>query len=623
MSVFAGALDRQGGAGALAAAIKPNLAFVVADAEADWQDADIAIHAKRLAVDQSDRAPLLAPVEAHVVVAIDGHIYNLDELRRTLNRAADATPEQLIAAAWEKWGDDFLARLNGEFALAAWNLTTRRLLLAVDHVATIPLYWTELSEGRFAFSTELSAVVAARDAPPQPDWCKIADFLANVGAERNRTFVRDIASVAPGCAVAIAGDDVRNFEYWRYCDPARTHFVSLGAGIEACRAALDEAVRVRLPDGAQAASHLTGGLDSSSIAALAARRLAEQGRPLHLFSIVPWLPGEGQGPSDADFIPAFLRDYPQCHHQYLIGEPGHSRYGLPGLCNGPLNLQLTPAIQTLSRRALDAGCRVTLSGWGGEASVTYPGHLAYRAALHRGEWGWLVAELRAQGGWRARAAWLQDLFAGAATSPMDRAGPRLWPLLEQCLEPDFVRRYDMRARCLDPYPRSGDPLHHGLARMLAGVLRQGRLGAWSYQARAEGFRYRHPLLDRRLLEAVEGLPASAHLSAGRGRELVRRVLADFLPAEIYSRRSKFSPIVATPVAQLRREFLVPDSELFCYLDGVVRRWPDASMGAAHQTRDGIKPPDGLVADQLRKTAEFVRVIDQISKGERHAQSGES
>lgn len=608
MSVLAGRVDWSAGeSGAVSAAWREQLQFVVAEREAAWHDAQCALFVKRLIVRETDRTEvLLQPDEAGVVVALEGHLYNLDELRRTLGLPAAAESGRVVAAAWRKWGDGFAARLNGEFALAAWDPRARRLLLAVDHVATVPLYWRPAASG-WVFGTELSTVTAGMSAPLQPDWERIADYLANTALTPDRTFYRDVFTVPRAHTVVLAEHGATPAEYWRYETGGAGSARAFAEGIEAARAALHQAVRARLSDTAGTAAHLTGGLDSSAVAAVAAHQQRAAGRQLHLYSIVPWLPGERTEHSDADYIPHFLRAYPECGHRYVLGQM-ESRYDLPGQPDGPVNFQLTTAIREVVAHARGAGCRAMLTGWGGEASATYYGNGIHHEALRQRKWRWLWTEMCAAAPtWRNRAAWCRNLMFREFRPQLDRSGAQTWPLLQHVLQPEFIREYRMEERCQPPRDRGGRPLEHGLARMLAGILRQGRLKDWSFQARAEGFRYRYPLLDREFLEVVRTLPPEVHTQHGRRRELVRRLLGDWLPLAIIQRTNKTSPSAAVTH---KREIPLPPGDWTTAdrLGPVLRAWPARADSPAELRARLLPTTFGILCYRLLEVDGLLRQL---------------
>lgn len=550
MSVIAGTVfQTEGPKGEVARQLLAALDFVVAEREAEWNGRDCVLVTKRLVVEPRDAtAPLLKPTANEIVVAIEGHLFNRPELAETLGLPATSEDEELVAAAWEKWGDAFPAHLNGEFALAAWDDRRRRLLLAVDHVASVPLYYAHNQSGQVVFATEISAIIAVTGLRPEPDWNKIADHLARSLFDEDRTFLAGISAVPAGSVAVFSREGARVFRYWDYAQIVAPRIAGEEEGIEQFRASLEHAVVRRVPETGAVGAHLTGGLDSSAVAALAANVLGPQADRLNLFSVVPSLPGDGpSGPGDMEYIRAFLRDYPECRHAYVIGFAVDG-YPLPGIPNGPTNLQLSGAIETMAKLATNAGCRTILNGYGGETGATYMGAGVYAAALKERDWRWLLAEMNAVSkNWRGRLRWCRRLIGGLRPG-FHQAQDLRWKVVQELVQPEFITKYRIRERCYSDGPRPPDPLLLGQMVQFRALQTQGRFKDWAHHGRCRGFRYRYPLLDRELLELVRGLPPTAHVCRGRHRELIRRALDAFLPVEIRERQSKFASLVVRNTA---------------------------------------------------------------------------
>lgn len=545
MSAIAGDVAVEGGATAEASVLLAALDFVVAEREAGWTGEGCTLVAKRLEIEARDRtAPLLVPDAGGVVVAIEGHLYNRPELADAVGLPRASEDEILVAAAWKKWGDGFPARLNGEFALAVWDCRRRRLLLAGDHVATVPLYYACVDGGRVVFGTELEPILAATGRPAEPDWEKIADYLAHANGKEDRTFVAGIAAVPPGGAVIVGEGRAKPYRYWDYATVDVARIRDVDAGIEAFRAAFERSVVRRRVVGRPTACHLTGGLDSSSIAAVAARQRGEEPAGLHLYSVVPWRPGEGEASGDVAYIPAFLGMYPDCPHTYVLGR-GEPDYPLPGLSNGPVHLELTAAVKEITTLAREAGCRTLLSGSGGEAAATCLGFGVPWTAFRQGYWRWLGREILAGAStWRGRAIWCRRRIFGERRLTTWREDAARWKAMRRVLQPEFLAKHAMRERCFERQRLAGDPVLEGQLQQLHGLQQRGRLRSWAHQGRAEGLRYRHPCLDRELMELVRGLPAPVHLERGRNRELIRKAIGPWLSPEISGRESRLGPLVS-------------------------------------------------------------------------------
>ena len=220
--------------------------------------------------------------DARVHVAFDGRLDNRDELTRRLGleptEAREATDAQLVLAAYLRWGaPDCFATLLGPFAVAIADGLDRRLILARDPTGGRGLYF-HLSSQIAVAATEESAVAAHPAVGSELDRHRLALHFAIDALPVRGTFFRRVETVLPGTAVLIDQTRATRSTFWRpdltplRNRPDREH-------AERVREVFDQAVRCRLRSITPPAVMMSGGLDSTSIAAVAAPALAEAGHP--------------------------------------------------------------------------------------------------------------------------------------------------------------------------------------------------------------------------------------------------------------------------------------------------------------------------------------------------------
>ncbi len=217
-----------------------------------------------------------------LTVACDGAIYNAPELRDSLARAGapglGIDPQAIVAELYRRRGVECLHALRGMFALAVWDARERTLLLGRDRLGTKPLVWAETRRG-LAFGSECKAVLAAGGLDVELDPMSIDALFQIEYAIAPRTAFRGIQTLAPGhCLTARAGE-VRIECWWDIQFPRggvrpRRSTEEWVAGL---RERMEDAVRVQSRGANAPAVWLSGGLDSSAVAALVAR---ERGAPL-------------------------------------------------------------------------------------------------------------------------------------------------------------------------------------------------------------------------------------------------------------------------------------------------------------------------------------------------------
>ena len=209
------------------------------------------------------------------VVVFNGEIYNFQELRVDLaargHRFATASDTEVLVHGWEEYGDQFVARLRGMFAIALWDIRNRRLLLARDRVGKKPLYYTQDGE-RLLFGSELKALMTDPSVKRALNVEALDDYLSFGAVPAPRTIYQNVQQVPPAHYLVWEGGRTRTVEYWdvAYRDlPARTEDEYL----EQFDSIFTEAVRLRLISDVPLGAFLSGGVDSTAVVATMASLL--------------------------------------------------------------------------------------------------------------------------------------------------------------------------------------------------------------------------------------------------------------------------------------------------------------------------------------------------------------
>src|SRR5262245_27675122 len=222
-------------------------------------------------------------MEEHgVTVVQNGEIYNYRELRRELQRAghrfATNGDTEVLIHLYSELGESFVQRLRGMFALALWDAERGRLVLARDQYGIKPLYYREL-DGQLAFASELRALPRG-----EIDLDALDAFLAFNTVPGPLTIFRDVRKLQAGHVLTWENGRSKVTRYARPA-PVPTDEVR-GADeaelVEELRARLRDSVRAHLVSDVPVGVLLSGGIDSSVLAALAAEEASE---PLRTFSI--------------------------------------------------------------------------------------------------------------------------------------------------------------------------------------------------------------------------------------------------------------------------------------------------------------------------------------------------
>ena len=218
----------------------------------------------------------------------NGEIYNHQEVRAVLEAAGHRyrtrCDTETIVHAYEQWGDDCVKEFRGMFAFAIWDARRRRLFLARDRLGVKPVYWT-LSAGRLIFASEIKAILASGLVRPQANEAALPELLGTRYLSGTESLFQGIHRLLPGHTLSFSGGTVQTHRYWDVPaapEPAKTRDLTDRQAVRGFRALLEESVRLRLMADVPLGVFLSGGLDSSAIAALMARQID---RPLQTFSV--------------------------------------------------------------------------------------------------------------------------------------------------------------------------------------------------------------------------------------------------------------------------------------------------------------------------------------------------
>ena len=489
-----------------------------------------------------------------LAIVADVRLDNRSEVSGALGLDATALasiPDSLLVLrAYERWGRACPQRLVGDFAFAIWDAAARRLFCTRDAVGARPLYYAASPE-RFVFASDVDAVLAAPGVDDTLDDDYVAAYLARRMPGGGYTFFRAVRSLPPGHSLTV---DERIEHVERWWRPEDAPPVPSGSDDDLAVAFLDlyeRAVRDRLRGARTPGAHLSGGLDSSSVAVLAAREQRRANGALHTFC---WNPPNTGAPG------------PHRAPEYDRIESVGAQEGLSVVYH-PVSVRQCVAILrrdgarspdrdgTLMREALvqtsaaARGVDVLLSGWGGDEGVSFNGRGYYAGLLREGRLVDLIRSAREEADRP-----LRHLLAQAVLTQLHPQAPRtvrrilrgrLTISRKTFVHPALARR----ARQLHRAPRPTGVRQMQLALLGYGHLAQ-RIEDWAASGARQGVEYRYPLLDRRLLEFALGLPPEQFRRGRWNRWLMRRALREVLPACVRWQRSKRGPVRAKSGNQL-------------------------------------------------------------------------
>ena len=514
------------------------------DEAGEYDDADCSLAVRRLSI--IDVAGGHQPIHSEsgdVVVACNGELYNFQTLRRRLEPLGHAFATrcdvEVAVHGYEAWGDDFLADVNGMFALAVWDRRRRRLLLARDRLGKKPLYYT-LDAGGVWFASELRSLLglAGRRWTVDREACRAFCMLGHMPGDR--TPVAEIRRLPPGHLGVWEGGEFTLRRYWS------PEAVPVPQGRRAAEAVLRdllcESVGLRLISDVPVGVFLSGGLDSSTIVAVAA---GEMGARIPTFTI--GFPGYSDF-DEAAHARRVARYFGCEHHEIPITAAEFQGVEeLVWLLDEPLADPAALPTLALSRRARQLAT-VVLTGEGGDE--VFGGYERYWLALRGSAIAARVPGFRSAArlglalrGGRAtddsRASrMLRSAHSGdgdpLAWSRSLQHAPALaaaagWSPADCALVPPLAARQDVDRV---PQRRLAEVQSDDVTELLANAL----LTKVDRMTMAASVEARCPYLDHRVVAFGLGLPDRWKAGGLRSKPLLRALARELLPADIYSRR---------------------------------------------------------------------------------------
>ena len=516
----------------------------------------------------------------------DVRLDDRDALRSALGvsgpTGAALSDRALILQAWMRWGRECPNHLLGDYAFAVWDGRTRRLFCARDHIGCRPFYYA-LTSDRFIFASTVEAVLAAPGVSDALDERMVASYLSQiVVCDDAHTFFRAVRKLPPGHFLTVDTTMSPPVHMERYWHPERVPRVRRASDDEYAEEFLNlygRAVKDRLRGGSVGV-HLSGGLDSSSIAVLAARELRRQGRPPPpAFS---WLPPRGDEPPMVAHAPEYAlidrtaaREGIQVYHCQTLRPDDVVSYFRKD-CAYP-RTDLIEDTKVL-HRAANLGIRVLLSGLGGDEGVSFNGRGYYASLLLSGRWRRLAAEYSARG---------ENPLRAVARTALHIAHPCLFDRLVRWKSGRRPRRSGRRwfiapsfAQRVRPFPDGLLVRNISVRRAQLRLLSNGTLSRYMERyagsGALHGIEYRYPLLDRRLLEFALGVPPEQFRRGQWDRWLMRYALRSVLPSAVCWKRDKTDPARSEPMKEtfaraippLRQEIIARAETMSraCYVD---------------------------------------------------------
>lgn len=497
-----------------------------------------------------------------VWITFNGEVFNFMELREELEargrRFRTRSDTEVLVRAYEEYGTSMVEKLRGQFAFAIYDARDESMLLARDRLGIKPLYY-RVEEGRVLFASEIKAILPALDAPPPVDATAVVDYFTYLYVPAPKTIFEGIRKLEPGHVLEVKPDRVEDRRYWDL------EFEPEPVADEAalCREIVDrlrEAVRIRLVSDVPIGAFLSGGIDSSAVAALMAE---ERGSAIDTFSV-------GFRESEWNELP-YAREMAarigSRHVERIVPvDPEHVFARIAPVFDEPFGDSSAIPTYTVSGITREH-VTVSLSGDGGDEN--FAGYRRYwfdrfenrlrsmiPRAVRRGVFGPL-ASVYPKADWLPQAFRAKTLLGNLAADG-DRgyfrtqsALPRT--LIDRMLAPD-VRRdvadYDAFVAMERHYKRAPkDPLSRIQYVDFKTYLPDDILTKVDRTSMAHSLEVRVPLLDHEFVERVAKIPSGLKLQGKTSKAIFKRALEGIVPERTLHRPKRGFSV---PLAQWMR-----------------------------------------------------------------------
>ena len=494
----------------------------------------------------------------HYCITYNGELYNTEQLRKKLEKLGHAfathSDTEVVLHSYAQWGPESLLKLNGIFAFGIWESRKRRMFLARDRIGVKPLFYSLSGEG-LLFASEIKTILAHPSQRAALDAEGAAQILLlGPGRQPGSGVFRGIRELEPGCWATFEGGTLAIHRYWSLKD--REHRENFRQTAEHTRALVLDAITRQMVSDVPIGTFLSGGLDSSLISTVCAKKMEQAGRQLMTFSVgYPendkyFRAGKFQPTSDSDFIGLMEEFLHSDHHltelppETLVSslEEATVARDLPGMADVDFSLlAFCREIRKYVKVALSGEC----------ADEIFGGYPWYRDP-----------EVRDRAGfpWAQNTIDRCNLLHPDLRAKLDGEAYVMEAYLKTCRESDILPGCSPRER------RMKEMVNLNFRWFMQTLLdRKDRMSMFS------GLEVRVPFCDYRIAEYLYGVPWEYKDYQGEEKGLLRYACGDLLPEAVAHRKKSpypktFDPRYETLLEEKMQAVLSADSPLFALVD---------------------------------------------------------
>lgn len=502
--------------------------------------------------EKGERQPILDP-SGKIVLAADVRLDNRTELSRLLGYsvATEYSDAELILRAYLEWGTACAGHLQGDFAFVIWDGRLQQLFAAVDVLAARALVYY-LTDRVAIFASEAVQVLAHPNVNLAFNEGRVAEFIVNCWDNLEETFFQDVFYLPAGHCMTVTADSMQRWRYTAIRVDQRIRYRGDAEYAEHYLSLLEECNWSRLRSTGPIAVSLSGGLDSTALAAIAARQLARGATAQSTLVSYTYGFEEFASCDERKYVRPVADQYNIDAHDV----PCDDCWTLANWEDWPFDREFVlsdPYVLlqiALIREAAAGKCKVVLGGYYGDVLFT-GGHywlLGLLRELRLPTLAKFMMEGKGKFRWKKSLGdfGIRRLLPTSVRRAYRSFIPRKAELATSGIHPELIRRTDLEQRLAsyhwwERWDRDEDSQRfHSL---MLGVFSHGAASTrWMYHQ--HGLELETPYWDRRLIEFVMALPADQLGRPTGNRWVHRNAMNGLLPSQILERTDKttFAPL---------------------------------------------------------------------------------
>ena len=521
-------------------------------------DGNIGLGHRRLSiVDVAHGAQPMLNGDGTCVIVYNGEVYNHADYRATLEslgyKFQNRSDTETILHLYEEYGRDCVEYLRGMFAFAIWDKTKRELFIARDRFGVKPLYYVHADDGSLFFASEIKSLLEVGAVKPEINFAALPDQLANHGTSGDETLFRGVKRLLPGHTLVWKDGRVDIREFWDLSFEPKHEARTDAEYIEEWRDLFRQSVELRLMADVPLGMFLSGGIDSSAIAAMMSTMVKE---PIKTFSVG----FREREANELEYARLVATKFSTDHHEITI-TPEQFFEALPNLVwheDEPIGFIASVPLYFVSKLA-QQHVKVVLTGEG--ADETLAGYGRYEKALRLLNYGEKYESVT--------PSFLRDAVrGGVATLPssLSRKLNRTFLSRESDIENLFFDNFGVfpksmqsglftqatkeRIGDLNPYAQQNKWIDKCDAEDVLDKLLYADTKTYLHEllmkqdqmSMAASIESRVPFLDHKLVEFTARMPREMKLRGGTTKWILREAMKGILPPEILDRPKMGFPV---------------------------------------------------------------------------------